>query len=330
MTAGVGAHIAIDSQLHLGAIVRYRLGSIIAAAMASAVLATAARADEPLLGFLYTTDLLPKDGKEVEQWITWRHEKAHGSYNLVESQTEVSYGVTDSLQVSGYLIYDWTEAHHNAPDGTTVAPEQFSAYFPNPQSRFDKTLFVGIAGEAIWRLQSPYTHPVGIALYAEPIVGPRFQELELKALFQKNFMDDRLVVVGNLTWAPEIRELPGDPYADPDSVEYKRNTNIETDVNWGVGVSYRFAPNWSVGWEFQNEREVNDFNIFDRHQWMGNAYYTGPTIHYAGKNFFATLTWWQQLPWANNYMDSSVIYKGYDEDVDFERTRVRMKVGYYF
>ncbi len=63
---------------------------------------------------------------------------------------------------------------------------------------------------------------------------------------------------------------------------------------------------------------------------MGNGFYTGPTIHYGGEHFFATLTWWQQLPIANNYMDSSLIKNGYDDDVDFEHTRVRLKFGYYF
>src|SRR5579872_3899415 len=110
----------------------YPLKSLLFAATVSTALITPARADEPLLGFLYTTDLLPRGGKEVEQWVTWRHEKAHGSFNLLEGRTEASYGLTDSLQMSGYLIYDWTQAHHNGPDGSTTAPEQFSDYFTAP------------------------------------------------------------------------------------------------------------------------------------------------------------------------------------------------------
>jgi hypothetical protein len=291
---------------------------------------TAVHADEPLLGFLYTTDLLPRNGQEVEQWLSWRHQKAGGRFDLLEGQTEYSYGVTDSLQLSGYLIYDWTQAYHNGPDGTTTPPEQFSPYFPAPDSHFNRTKFIAAAFEAIWRVRSPYTDPVGVAFLFEPEVGPRFQELSAKVIFQKNYLDDRLVLVGNATWAPEIRELPGNPYADPDSVDYRRNTNIETDVNFGVGASYRFTSNWAVGWEFQNEREINQWNIFDHSQWMGNTWYAGPTIHYANQHFFATLTWWQQLPGAHNYMDPSVIVKGYDDDVDFEHTRVRLKIGYYF
>lgn len=291
---------------------------------------TVAQADEPILGFLLTTDLQPKGDMEWEQWGTWRHQKAGGNYDLVEGQTEFSYGVSENLQVSAEFVYDWTQAYHNGPDGSTTPPEQFSAYFPNPDAHFSATMFQSFGVESIWRVQSPYTDPVGIAILFEPQIGPNFREIELKGIFQKNFRDDRLILVANVTWAPEIRPLPGNPYADPSDVAYKPNTNIETDVNVGIGGSYRFARNWSAGWEFQNEREINAWNIFNHSQWMGNAFYTGPTIHYADEHKFFTLTWWQQLPWANNFMDPSMVVHGYDDDVDFEHTRVRLKFGFYF
>lgn len=298
-------------------------GRLLLPASMALLCAAPAHADEPLFGFIYTTDLLPKGGFETEQWLTLRHEKARGSFNLVEGRTEVSYGVTDSLQLSGYLIFDWTQAHHNAVDGNTTAPEQFSDFFPAPDSYFTKWKFIGVAGEAIWRVMSPYTDPVGLAFYLEPTLGNRFQEIEVRGIAQKNFLDDRLVLTGNVTWAPEIRELPPNPFADPGRVDSMRNTNIETDVNFGIGASYRFAPNWSIAWELQNEREINGWAVFARSQYMGNTYYAGPSIHYANDKFFATLTFWEQLPWANNYMDSSVIYKGRNYDVDFEKKSTR-------
>lgn len=307
-----------------------KLPAYLLAVAAAFTLSTAAQADEPLFGFLNTTDLLPKHGQEYEQWLTWRHQKAGGRFDLLEGRTEFSYGASDSLQLSGYLIYDWTQAYRNGPDGTTTAPEPYSAYFPAPYSRFNSTKFIAAAFEAIWRVRSPYTDPVGVAFLFEPEVGPRFQELALKAIFQKNFLDDRLVLVGNIAWKPEIRELPGSPYAAPGSGADRPNTNIETDLNFGVGASYRFTSNWSAAWEIQNEREINRFAVFDHSQWMGSVLYTGPTIHYANQHFFATLTWWQQLPGAHNYMDPSMVAHGYNNDVDFEHTRVRLKLGYYF
>ena len=274
------------------------------------------------------TDLLPNGKYEVEQWVTWRGQKAHGSFNLLEGRTEYSYGVLDNFQLSGYLIYDWTEAHHNGVDGTTIPPEPFSPFFPNPDGSFHSFMPIGVAVEGIYRVMSPYLDPFGLAFYVEPVVGHRFLEFETKAIVQKNFLDDRLVLAGNLVWAPEIRYLPADPYAASGTIE--ANTNIETDVNLSLGASYRFMPNWAFGWELRNEREINGWDVVARSQWMGNAYYTGPTIHYAGDHFFVTLTGLTQLPWANNYMNQPVIYKGRDYDVDFENYRVRLKLGYYF
>src|SRR5258705_9085835 len=43
-------------------------------------LAEPAWADEPLFGNVYTTDLLPANGVEVEQWLTWRTGKSVGTF----------------------------------------------------------------------------------------------------------------------------------------------------------------------------------------------------------------------------------------------------------
>jgi len=286
---------------------------------------SAARADEPVFGFVYTTDLLPQGKKEVEQWLTWRHQKAHGGYDQLENRSEFSYGMTDAFQLSGYLNYNWTRARNNGPDGATTPPEQFADYNADPDQRFNAARFVGFSLEGIYRIMSPYTDPFGLAILLEPTIGPNFQELEARLIFQKNFLDDRLITAANITWAPEIRHLPDDPGENNTS-----NTNIETDVNFGLGVSYRFAPNWSFGWEVQNEREFNRFGVFNRSHWQGSAYYTGPTIHYGGERFFATLTAWEQLPLATDYQHSGVVTSGRDYDVDFEKFRTRFKIGYYF
>jgi Family of unknown function (DUF6662) len=277
-----------------------------------------ALADEPLFGFLYTTDTLPQGQKEVEQWMTWRHGKAHGYYDQLENRTEFSYGVTDAFQLSGYLNYNWTRAYHNAVDGTTTLPEQFSDYNVSPNDHFSGGRFIGVSLEGIYRVLSPYEDPIGLAFYLEPTVGTNFDEIEGRTIFQKDFLDDRLVTDLNLTWAPEFRP-PVRPVGD-----------VETDINWGVGASYRFVPRWYFGWEFQNEREMNGLSFFNRSSWTNDAYYTGPVIHYGGEHFFATLSVWNQLPFAYDYANAGVLYHGRDYDIDFEQFRSRLKVGWYF
>jgi len=303
--------------------------SLCAAATLTAV-AIPARADEPLFGYVYTTDLLPKGGAEVEQWVTWRRQKAHGSFNELEGRNEFSYGVTDSFQLSGYINYAWTSAYHNAVDGTTAPPEQFAVYRPDADARFVGSKFVGVSLEAIYRVLSPYTDPVGLAFYFEPTVGNDFREFELKAIVQKNFYDDRLVVAANLTWAPELRFLSADPSAPPGTTDANAHTDIETDLNWSIGVSYRFAPNWSAGWEFMNEREIGWWAIFARSHWTADAYYTGPTFHYGDEHVFFTLTMLEQLPFGKDYSNSGDYYQGRYYGVDFEKYRLRFKAGYYF
>jgi uncharacterized protein DUF6662 len=273
---------------------RGRRPGLALALVISAAAALPAQADEPVFGFIYTTDLLPKGQKEIEQWLTWRHQKAGGYYDQLENRTEFSYGVTDAFQVSGYINYDWTQAYHNAVDGTTTPPEQFSDFSAGPDQHFSAARFVGASLEGIYRILSPYTDPIRLAVYFEPTRGLNFTEFETRLILQKNFLDDRLIIASNLTFAPELRQ----------NVPPPKN---ETDINASLGVSYRFAPNWSAAWEMQYEREIYDVDLFAPNHQITDAVYTGPTIHYGGEHYFVTLTGWEQLPLAHDYAGLGVI-----------------------
>lgn len=297
--------------------------AICLAVLSLAASAGVAQADEPLFGFVYTTDLLPKGQKEVEQWATWRNQKVGGYFDQVDGRTEFSYGLTDRLQLSAYANWTWARAYRNGPFGETTPPEPLSYDHPGPADHYQNARFVGISGEAIYRILSPYTSPVGLAIYEEPTIGPDFVESETKLILQKNFKDDRLVVALNLTYAPEWRRLPDE------SNPSRKTWQEETDANIGLAVSYRFASNWSAGLEFENEYEFASYG-FDH---MANGgYYLGPTVHYAAKRFFVTASYLEQLPWASVHSDSvpGAIVGGRTYDNDFERRRLRVKVGYLF
>lgn len=287
-------------------------------------LSTEARADEPLFGFSYTTDLLPKGKFELEQWSTTRFTKAPGGkFWLQENKTEEEFGVTDRLQLSLYQIYDSTSAYHNGPFGQTTPAEQFSYYNPEPDDHFRASKFIGVAGEAIYRVWSPYTKRVGLAVYEEPTFGAGFIESESKIILQKNYRDDRLVFAGNLTYAPEWRRVQDDDNAA------KKSLQEETDANISLGASYRFRRNWSGAFELFNEREFNSYNF--THE-SNSGYYLGPTVHYAGRNFFVTGSFDEQMPWASRHVDTvpGGIVGGRIVDNDFEKYRVRVKFGWYF
>jgi len=300
-----------------------RIASAIAMIAALCGPSLAAHAEESQFGYVYTTDLLPKGAKEVEQWATWRHQKISGYYDEVEGRTEVEYGLTDRLQVALYANYAWSQAYHNGPFGATTPPEQFADKNPDADAHWHQSRFVGISGEAIYRVLSPYTDGIGLALYAEPVLGPNFKELETKIILQKNFLDDRLVTAFNFTYAPEWRELQ-----DP-NVPAAKSWQEETDVNYNFAVSYRFTSNWSLGAELLNEHEYNSFRFTNE---SNNGWYLGPSIHYGGKNFFVTAVALEQMPWAKSHSDTvdGVLVGHRTYDNDFEKYRLRVKAGFYF
>jgi hypothetical protein len=118
------------------------------AALSSLVLlasACSARAEESQFAFVYTTDLLPKGAKEVEQWATWRHGRSQGQFDVLEGRTELEYGVTDRFQAAIYANYAWTRTYHNNVDGTTAPPESFAEASPDPDSVFKDSKFVGVS-----------------------------------------------------------------------------------------------------------------------------------------------------------------------------------------
>ena len=141
------------------------------AALAALTLASigSSRAEESQFGYVYTTDLLPKGAKELEQWATWRHQKIAGYFDQIDARTEFEYGLADNLQTAIYANYAWTRAYHNGPFGATTPPEPFVYDMPGPDQHYSATRFVGVSGEVIYRVLSPYTDALGVAFGASRV-----------------------------------------------------------------------------------------------------------------------------------------------------------------
>src|SRR5438105_7699136 len=74
-----------------------------------------ARADDQPFITLSTTDVDSQGEREVDQWLVWRTGETGASFNDFVSQTEFEYGITDDLQGSLYLNYEWDHVRSHLP-----------------------------------------------------------------------------------------------------------------------------------------------------------------------------------------------------------------------
>lgn len=289
--------------------------------------ARAARADEPLFGYIYTTDLQPRGTFELEQWMTAALQKSQGDYKAFKLREEVEYGVTDDFQLAFYVNWFHVTAKRDGVEGTTsgpLVPEDV-----DPLRRYTATKFDSVSFESIYRLLSPYKDPLGLALYFEPSIGPNIRELEGKIIVQKNFLDDRLVWAANLIFAAEWERATGDPTLDPEDPGSRRRWEKAIEVELATGLSYRFAPGLFAGIEFRNHNEFAGHSLAHPEH---SAFFLGPNLHYASGPFWATLTVLPQLPIAAVYTPDqrAVRVGGRMYGAEHEKLEVRLRAGWAF
>ena len=265
------------------------------------ILAPSTLADENYFGYAYGSETLPKGHWEVYQWVTSRVGKADGSYHAVDLQTEFEHGFTDRFQGSFYL----NAVRHNI--------SQVSDFSDRDQFHFN-----GFQGSLKYSLQSPYKDGYGLAVYLEPGYkrysakdGERVDTyfLEPKLIVQKNFLDDTLIMAANFSG-----EFEREHHRE------EQNWESELELQFSAGLSYRFAPNWFIGvealatsaFERMHLDELGEYGVF-----------AGPNLHYANKQWWATLT---VLPQLTGWPETNG-----RRDLDhFEKLQVRLKVGVNF
>lgn len=279
------------------------------AAVSSLLLLSVAHADENLFGYVYGADTLPKGANEVYLWATHRADKGQGTYRATDYQLEFEHGITDKLTGSLYIT-----GNQHKIEGAADLDE-----FGNPEyANRDSLRFNGVKGSLKYNFLSAYKDGIGFSVYVEPgystihkVTGrPQSQySLENKAILQKNFLDDTLVVAYNATLEFEKRQ-------------FKDDGEKEFEIEWeqSAGISYRVAPNWFAGLEVRNHTE------WPEGQKEHSAYFLGPTIHYGGKEWWFTATWLPQI--SGKPIDparSTDLHLG-----EHEKSEFRVKVGYNF
>ena len=244
-----------------------------------------AYAGEGLFGYAYTLDTQPKGKLEFEQRFDLTHGQAVGTYNFGQYRSALEYGLTDNIQIAGYLNMYSLNASKNY-----VSPEMCENKIPctagfgvpghaHDDDSYRRFRVDGASFEAIWRITNPVTSPVGIGLYVEPTLGRLEDSIEWRLLLQSNFLDDRLILALNFLYEPEKEK-----YDD----EIIRNSM--GDILYGA--SYRFASKWSAGIEGRFHTD-HDGYYFNQHTQTAN--FIGPTIHYADQHWWATASWRHQI-----------------------------------
>lgn len=271
--------------------------------------APASHADENMFGYVYGADTLPKGANEVYLWVTQRSGKGKGTYEATDVQVEFEHGITDRLQASLYLT-----GHRHHIEGSQPLDDNGDPAYPD----LKRTRFDGVKTAFKYNFLSAYKDPIGFSLYLEPgystvhkVSGRKQQQysLETKAIVQKNFLDDTLVLAYNASLEFERRQ-----FSDDNSREF--------EIEWEqtAGLSYRFAPNWYTGVEARYHTEWPE-GVKEHSAW-----FLGPNIHYGGKDWWFTATWLPQI--SGKPIDpalSSRLHYG-----EHERQEIRLKVGYNF
>lgn len=268
-----------------------------------------ASADENLFGYSTGADTLPQGAWEVYEWITYRSQKAQGTYEAVDYRTEIEYGWTDSFSQAVYLNFIQHKIEGSAPVDETGAPEY--------EDLLTGVRLQGIQTAFKFNVLSTYKDPVGLSFYFEPgfsqifkITGEDQEEysLEVKTLVQKNFLENLMAVVFNLNLEHESRRFRGNSL-------WERELSVEATT----GISYRFVPNWFGGLEARYHSEYPDYGR--REHW---AVFLGPNIHYGAEKWWFTATILPQFQGGPTEEGETAHLS------EHEKTEYRLKIGYNF
>lgn len=259
---------------------------LLAVLMAPFISLNSAMADESLLGKVKGSEIMPEGAWEFDQTITYREGKGDGHYEAWNTKTEIEYGVTNRLTAGVSLKGQSIDMSGLLVDG----------YLPGDEDYGWRAS--GIEADLKYNFLSPALDDFGLSGYLaldhnwlDPHSGKDKDttSLELQMLMQKYFMDGQLIWAGNVgtefTYAKRdnINNLPVD-------FEWPTDPEMELELMFGTGLSYRFANNWFIGAEVLYETEFETEVGQERYSWQA-----GPSIHYGGNAFWATFSWLPQI-----------------------------------
>ncbi|MEA2558893.1 MAG: hypothetical protein QOH06_397 [Acidobacteriota bacterium] len=276
------------------------------------------RADENLLGYVAGAEVIPQGGWEFYNISTMRNDKDAGSYRAFDNEIELEYGVSNRFNVFGGIELLSVDTSDLSIDGYLPGNEDVGPDLS------------GVELGAKLNLLRPAADSFGLSLrfgldysWLDRHSGEDKDtaSFEIDLIGQKYFLDGLLVWVGNLGLESTYADRA--PIDDlPEGFDWPTDPEMEIEIKTGMGLSYRFVPNWFVGSETIYETEFE--TEVGQERW---SVFAGPSLHYGSAKWWATLTWFPQIKGGGEvYIDQAsdlhLIEKTKDE--------VRLKIGVNF
>lgn len=284
----------------------------------ASVLTLNAHADENLFGYIKGSEVLPAGAWELYEVVTQRADKGVGEYTAYNFDTELEYGVTDRFTVKGELKGQSMDTSGLLIDGYLPGDEKYSLKFQGTE----------ITGK--YNFLSPALDDFGLSmttgleyLVLDPHSGKDKDtiSIDLEVQMQKYFMEGQLIWAANFgTEGTRATRAPIDDL--PEDFEWPTEMEVEIEFWAGMGLSYRFVPNWFFGLETLYETEYETGVAMER-----DSLFAGPSLHYGGEDFWMTFTYFDQIRGGGETFD------GQPDDLHLiEKTEqeVRFKVGFNF
>ena len=289
----------------------------LAAALSLAAASPAAVADENLFGYVRGTETLPQGSSELYQFVTVRSNKGDGHYRATDYLTEYEYGLTNRLTLAGGLKLM----------GIRTSGIEIDGYLPGAKD--DTLKFAGFTVEAKYSILSPAKDDLGLSLTAEytrDVLDPHSGQDKDANKFEFGLQLQKYFDEGQIVWAANgaIEATHAKRGAIPGvAVEWSTKPEVEIEGKLGTGVSYRFMPGWFVGLEAQYETEYE--TEVGQERW---SVFAGPTLHYGGERWWATLTWFSQVKGGGERFAEQNTQRLHL--IEKTKNELRLKVGFNF
>ena len=282
---------------------------LFAAAVAVAVFARPAHADENPFVYNYTADVEEQGETEGELWITDRRGKADGNYDAQDYRLEIEHGFTGRFSASAYV---------------NLASHHVSGLDPEFTSVHRNFAFQGLSAEFKYKLLDDEKNGIGFTVYAEPgwsrihdVEGEKGAEyeLELKTILSKGFDKDKVIWAANLTFEPEWEHERGGPAAP--AGHWERELKLQAST----GIAFRIVPNLYLGAEARYAGVYPNWTNGLHSE--ASAFFAGPTVSFSADEWSATLSFLPQLSGSPNPVGG----RNLDE---FEKREIRLRISHEF